>query len=90
MERAICGLAALGVKQNDHVAIWAANIPEWLISMLAVAKMGAVFIPVDPGAGPEDLKYILEQAECVALMVSGELAEKGWLQSKSLRWRISL
>ncbi|MCF8129595.1 MAG: AMP-binding protein [Deltaproteobacteria bacterium] len=75
VDRAICGLAALGVKQNDHVAIWAANIPEWLISMLAVAKMGAVFIPVDPGAGPEDLKYILEQAECVVLMVSGELAE---------------
>jgi fatty-acyl-CoA synthase len=41
VDRAICGLAALGVKQNDHVAIWAANIPEWLISMLAVAKMGA-------------------------------------------------
>ncbi|MCF8131191.1 MAG: AMP-binding protein [Deltaproteobacteria bacterium] len=73
--RAACGLAALGVKPGDHVAVWAANIPEWLVSMLAIAKLGAVFVPVDPGAAPEDLKYILEQAECVALMVSSELAE---------------
>ena len=69
------GLASLGVKRGDHVAIWGANIPEWVISMLAVAKLGAVFVPIDPGAGLEDLKYILEHAECAALMVSGELAE---------------
>ena len=76
VDQVVFGLAGLGVKRGDHVAIWAANIPEWLISMLAIAKLGAVFVPVDPGAAPEDLKYILEQAECEALMVSGELAEE--------------
>ena len=75
VDQVCCGLTGLGIKRGDHVAIWAANIPEWLISMLAIAKLGAVFVPVDPGAGREDLTYILEQAECVALMVSGELAE---------------
>ncbi len=75
VDQVSCGLAGLGIKRGDHLAIWAANIPEWLISMLAIAKLGAVFVPVDPGAGREDLEYILEQAECVALMVSGELAE---------------
>ena len=76
VDQAASGLAGLGVKRGDHVAIWAANIPEWLVSMLAIAKLGAVFVPIDPGAGSEDLKYILEQAECGVLMVSGELAEK--------------
>ena len=85
VERAARGLAGLGIKGGDHVAIWAANIPEWLISMLAIAKLGAVFVPVDPGAGSDDLKYILEQAECVGLMVSGELAEgMGAIQTPSL------
>ncbi len=70
------GLAALEIQMGDRVAIWAANIPEWVISMLAIAKLGAVFVPVDPGAGEEDLKYILAQAECVALMVSGDLADR--------------
>jgi len=76
VDRAALGLVAYGVKRGDHVALWAANIPEWLVSMLAIAKLGAVFVPIDPGAGSEDLKYILEQAECGVLMVSGELAEK--------------
>ena len=75
VDRAALGLAAYGVKRGDHVAIWAANIPEWLISMLAIVKLGAVFVPIDPGASREDLKYILDQAECGVLMVSGELAE---------------
>ena len=55
VDQVFCGLAGLGIKRGDHVAIWAANIPEWLISMLAIAKLGAVFVPVDPGAGREDL-----------------------------------
>ncbi len=56
VERAARGLAALGVKRGDHVAIWSANIPEWVVSMLAAIKIGAVFVPNDPRAGPEDLK----------------------------------
>ena len=49
VDRAASGLVALGVKRGDHVAIWAANIPEWIISMLAIVKLGAVFVPIDPG-----------------------------------------
>jgi fatty-acyl-CoA synthase len=75
VDRAASGLASYGVKRGDHVAIWAANVPEWLISMLAIVRLGAVFVPIDPGAGPEDLKYILDQAACGVLMASEELAE---------------
>ena len=76
VSRAASGLAALGIQPGDRAAIWAPNIPEWIISMLAIAKLGAVFVPVDPGAGQEDLKYILEQAECVVLVASGDLADR--------------
>ncbi len=73
VERVARGLVGLGINPGDHVAIWAGNIPEWVISMLAIIKLGGVFVPVDPGAGVEDVRYILEQSECGALMVSGEL-----------------
>ena len=76
VDRAARGLLALGIKRGDHMAIWAGNMPEWIVSMLAMAKVGAVFVPVDPEADSGDLKYILDQAECVALLVSGDLAEK--------------
>ncbi|EFK08007.1 putative AMP-binding domain protein [delta proteobacterium NaphS2] len=76
VDRAARGLLALGIKRGDHVAIWAPNMPEWLVSMLAMARVGAVFVPIDPGAESGDLKYMLDQADCVTLMVSGELAER--------------
>src|SRR5919205_1143574 len=34
------GLLALGLNKGDHIAVWAANIPEWLLLMLASAKAG--------------------------------------------------
>jgi fatty-acyl-CoA synthase len=43
VERAALRPGGAGVKRGDHVAIWAANIPEWLISMLAIAKIGRRF-----------------------------------------------
>ncbi len=76
VERAARGLMAMGIRRGDHVGLWSANIPEWLVAMLAVAKLGAVFVPVDPGADSKELKYILAQAECTLLMVSEELAEE--------------
>ena len=36
------GLYALGIRKGDHVAIWATNVPEWLLVMFATAKLGAI------------------------------------------------
>ena len=32
------GLMALGIERGDHIAIWAYNIPEWVILQFASAK----------------------------------------------------
>ena len=41
-----CGAAlyAAGVRKGDHVAIWADNSPETLISFYAVMSLGAVAV----------------------------------------------
>src|SRR5258708_38584619 len=36
------GLIALGLKKGEHVAVWAANLPEWLLLQMASAKAGLV------------------------------------------------
>lgn len=41
------GLIKLGVKRGDHVAVWAYNIPEWVILQFATAKIGAVLLTVN-------------------------------------------
>jgi len=75
VERAAKGLIHLGIRAGDRVAIWAPNVPEWLISMLALSRLGAVTVPVDPGAGRNDLQFVLQQSECRGIIVSKALED---------------
>jgi fatty-acyl-CoA synthase len=70
VDRAAKGLLNTGIDKGDRVALWAPNIPEWIVAMLALAKIGALFVPLDPGAGQEDVKYVLNQSEAKAIILS--------------------
>jgi fatty-acyl-CoA synthase len=69
-ERIAKGLIRMGIEQGDRVALWSANIPEWILAQLAVTKAGAVFVPVDPSASPADVRFILEQSESKAIIMA--------------------
>ena len=69
-ERAARGLIQMGVEPKDKVAIWAPNIPEWITSMLALTRMGAVMVPIDPGAQRDDLRFVLENSGCKAVIMA--------------------
>src|SRR5579884_3254282 len=36
------GLLALDLQKGDHIAVWAANVPEWPLLEMAAAKVGLV------------------------------------------------
>jgi acyl-CoA synthetase (AMP-forming)/AMP-acid ligase II len=63
------GLVALGIKQGDHVAIWATNVPEWVVLQFATARIGAVLVNINPAYRPFELKYVLHQSDSVALFL---------------------
>lgn len=64
------GLARAGIHGSDKVAIWAPNIPEWIIAFLALAKTGAVAVPIDPGADRESIRFILTHSDCSAMVMA--------------------
>ena len=70
VERTARGLMALGLGKGEKIALWAPNLPEWLIAFLGIAASGGVVVPVDPGAQEDDLRFILEQAECGAIIMA--------------------
>ena len=76
IERAAKGMIKLGIQKGDRVAIWAPNIPEWIIAQMALAMIGAILVPVDPGAGKDELHYILEQSDSKAIFLAGEMEDK--------------
>lgn len=63
------GLLSLGVQKGEHVAIWATNVPEWVILQFATARIGAVLVTINPAYRAFELKYVLEQSDAVALFL---------------------
>jgi len=79
ISRAARGLITMGVEKGDRVALWAPNIPEWIIAQMALAKIGALLVPVEPGASRDDLRYILEQSESSTIILSKGIEEEEYV-----------
>ncbi|MCH8922440.1 MAG: AMP-binding protein [Planctomycetes bacterium] len=69
VERAARGLLALGIRPGEHVALWATNVPEWVILQFATARIGAVLVTVNPAYRPFELQYVLKQSDVVAMFL---------------------
>ena len=70
------GLIQLGVMPGDHVALWMMNRPEWIFTMYALARIGAVQVPVNTRFRTHDLAYLLKQSDARYLIthdVSGPI-----------------
>lgn len=58
-------LANLGVERGDRVALILPGCPEFVVSLFAVAKLGAAVVPLNPRQPPSDLQYMLRHSEAV-------------------------
>ena len=63
------GLLRMGVKKGDHLAIWAYNVPEWVVLQFATAKIGAVLVTVNTSYKSAELEYILHQSDASTLFL---------------------
>src|SRR5262245_45220512 len=70
VDRASRGLLALGIRRGEHVAIWATNVPEWVVLQFATARIGAVLTTINPAYRAHELKYVLKQSDAVALVLT--------------------
>jgi long-chain acyl-CoA synthetase len=71
VRRIALGLAELGVKAGDRVAILSENRPEWSITDLAILSLRAVNVPIYTTQAVEQVRYILEDSGARVLFVSG-------------------
>src|SRR3989442_681922 len=61
------GLMALGLHKGDHIAVWAVNLPQWLLVEMAAAKAGLALVTVNPVLRAHEVEYILKQGDVQAL-----------------------
>lgn len=67
--KAAKGFMKLGIKKGDHVAIWATNVPEWVITQFSTGKMGAVMVTVNTNYKLFELEYLLKQSDSTTLIL---------------------
>lgn len=67
--QAAAGLAALGVKRGDRVAILSRSRMEWVVADLACAIAGAVSVPIYPSLTARDVAFILADSGAAAVFV---------------------
>ncbi|MCC7308124.1 MAG: long-chain fatty acid--CoA ligase [Acidobacteria bacterium] len=72
IKRIANGLAALGVKAGDRIAIISENRPEWSLTDLAILSLRAVNVPIYTTQAVEQIRYILEDSGAKMLFVSGK------------------
>ncbi|MDR1310163.1 MAG: AMP-binding protein [Deltaproteobacteria bacterium] len=63
VDRLARGLMALGVKKDERIAIWATNVPQWLTTLYASAKIGAILVTVNTHYRKSEIEYLLRQSE---------------------------
>ena len=69
-------LAANGVGPGDHVGIYALNCVEWVETLWAVFKLRAVWVNINYRYVEDELAYIFENADLVALVVAPEFVDR--------------
>jgi long-chain acyl-CoA synthetase len=66
-------LVSVGVAAGDRVALLSENRPEWVVADMAILSIGAIHVPLYPSLPPNQIGYILQNAECKAIVASSPL-----------------
>ena len=64
------GLAALGIRPGDRIALLSENRPEWSIADLAILSLGAINVPIYTTQALEQVDYILSDSGARAIFIS--------------------
>ena len=74
------GLHALGIRPGDHVGLLMANYVEFLPLKFAIAKVGAVAVPMNFLYRQEELAYVLAHSDCKMLITMTGFAGLDYLE----------
>jgi crotonobetaine/carnitine-CoA ligase len=70
------GLIGLGVGKGDHVAVMLPNCPELVSVIFALARLGAVAVPVNTAHRGELLRHVLSSSDSTTLVIDAEYVDR--------------
>jgi amino acid adenylation domain-containing protein len=69
-------LLALGVQPEDHVALCLPRGPELIVSVLAILKAGAAYLPIEPSYPAARIHFMLDDASPRVLVTQSSLSAR--------------
>jgi crotonobetaine/carnitine-CoA ligase len=70
------GLAAMGIGRGDHVAVMLPNCPDIVYLIFALARLGAVAVPINIDYRGELLRHVLDGSDSSMLIIDAPYAER--------------
>ena len=94
VDDAMALLAAKGVKPGDRIAVMSHNHPSTVITLVALASLGAIMVGVNPDFGEKEVRYVLEHSESSGILcspaalptvqaVAGTLPVRPWIMANA-------
>lgn len=74
------GMVKMGIKKGDHVSIWATNVPEWILTQFATARIGAVLVTVNTNYKAFELEYLLRQSDTSTLVMTSGFKDSDYIR----------
>lgn len=84
VRRAAAGFARLGVRKGDAVVIHLTNRPEFMLSWLGLAWLGAVMVPSNTANTERELLHLFTLSEAAGYVTSTEFAPRLNVVAKEL------
>jgi acetyl-CoA synthetase len=70
-------LRALGLRKGDAIGVFMPMTPEIVVAMLAIIKIGGLFLPLFSGFGPQAIATRLADAEAKAIFTADGYYRRG-------------
>lgn len=68
-DRLAGGLAALGLRRSERLAVWLPSSLDWVRLQLAAARLGLILVPISTRYKAAEAAYILRQSAAAALVL---------------------
>lgn len=76
VDRAAAAFHRIGIGAGAHVAVMAWNIEEFPVTWLALARLGAVLVPVNARYTATEVSYVLETSAARHLLIQDQLTDR--------------
>lgn len=83
--------AELGTGRGDRVGVYLQNVPQYVLVFLAVWKLGATALVLNPMYRGQELRQLIDDSRAVGIVCADDAVAEtsGTLEGSTVRWMVS-